>query len=89
MSQQLHKAFSTLHGREVNGYTVQILKAGDWGVSGELTKPSRTPIPFEVSAAEHQFEVPAVINDLGQELMKLTRDAELGPKGDRSGHFTY
>jgi len=89
MSEQRHKAFSTLEGREVNGYTIQILEAGEWGVRVQLTKQRRTPIVFTVEAAEHKFEMTAVLNDLGQELAKLTREAELGPKGEHSAILRY
>lgn len=84
-----HQAFSTLEGREVNGYTIQILEAGEWGVRAQLTKQYRTPIAFTVEAAEHKFEMTAVLNALRQELSKLTQEAELGPKGAHSAIFPY
>lgn len=89
MSEQPHKAFKTLHGHEVNGYTVEILEYGNWGVSAQLVRPSRTPIAFRVEAAEYKFEMPSVLNDLRLELTKLTKEAEFGPRGEHSATFPY
>ena len=86
---QQHKALSTLHGREVNGYTIQILEAGDWGVRGELTKQSRNSIPFTVTADEHQFEVTAVLNDMFSEFVEAINAALLGPRGSHSLKLQY
>jgi N-acetylated-alpha-linked acidic dipeptidase len=84
-----HKAFLTLHGREVSGYTIQVLEAGDWGITGELTKQSRNPIPFTVTADEHQFEVTVVLNDMFRDLGEAIRDAERGAKGAHAVRLRY
>jgi len=79
MHQRTHKAYLTLQGREVDGYTVQISEAGEWGVSGHLVKASRTPLDFSIEATEHQFEVTAVLQDISRAFHEYVQRNELAP----------
>jgi len=79
MQPRMHKAYLTLQGHEVDGYTIQIGDAGDWGVSGQLVKMSRSPLHFSIHGTEDQFEVTAVRQDIFRAFREHIQRNELAP----------